>query len=63
MTPFEQPELKRTDLAEPLLLLLSQGVSHPFAFSWLEAPPPAALSRTRCDDGVGHVSAFSPGNP
>ncbi len=44
MTPFEQPELKRTDLAEPLLLLLSQGVSDPFAFSWLEAPPPAALA-------------------
>lgn len=43
MAPFEEAELKRTDLTDTLLLLLSQGVTDPLAFSWLEAPPPLAI--------------------
>ena len=31
------------DLAEPVLELLSHGISRPSAFDWLEAPPPPKL--------------------
>lgn len=44
MAPFEEAELKRTELTDTLLLLLSQGVSDPLAFSWLEAPPSSAIT-------------------
>ena len=43
MSPFEQPELLRTDLSEAVLSLLSQGVTDPDGFSWFEKPPAQAL--------------------
>jgi ATP-dependent helicase HrpB len=38
MPAFEQPELLRTDLTDPLLALLSQGVTDAEGFSWFEKP-------------------------
>jgi ATP-dependent helicase HrpB len=38
MPAFEQPEILRTDLSEPLMLLLSQGTREPESFSWFERP-------------------------
>ena len=43
MPPFEVPEILRSDLAEPLMSLLAQGVTDPFAFSWFEEPPRESL--------------------
>lgn len=43
MPDFEQPEILRTDLTEPLMTLLAQGVRDPESFSWFETPPPQAL--------------------
>lgn len=44
MAAFEEPELKRTDLSETILFLLSQGIRDPHGFSWFESPPSAAIS-------------------
>ena len=44
MPAFEQPELLRTELSEPLLALLAQGVTDPENFSWFERPPEPALA-------------------
>jgi ATP-dependent helicase HrpB len=38
-TPFDTPEILRTDLAQVLLDLKALGVSDPFALPWLELPP------------------------
>ena len=43
MPAFEQPELLRTDLSEPLLMLLSQGIKDPDGFSWFEKPSTSSL--------------------
>lgn len=43
MSAFEQPEILRTDLTEPLMLLLAQGTRDPEGFSWFERPPTTAL--------------------
>lgn len=43
MPAFEQPEILRTDLTEPLLLLLAQGTRDPENFSWFERPPVTGL--------------------
>ena len=43
MPPFEIAEILRTDLTDPLLMLLGFGVSDPSSFSWFEKPPAAAL--------------------
>ena len=43
MPAFEQPEILRTDLTEPLMLLLAQGTSNPESFSWFERPQTTAL--------------------
>jgi ATP-dependent helicase HrpB len=43
MPPFEQPEILRADLTEPLLILASQGVADPNNFSWFEKPEEEAL--------------------
>jgi ATP-dependent helicase HrpB len=40
---FEVPELQRSDLAEPLLVLHALGVREPRAFGWFEAPPEPAV--------------------
>lgn len=44
MAAFEQPEILRTDLTEPLLLLLAQGTRDPESFSWFEKPASHALN-------------------
>ncbi|MGZ3182449.1 MAG: helicase-related protein, partial [Telluria sp.] len=44
---FEVPEIRRLDLAEPLLLLAATGVEDPAAFGWFEAPGAAALDAAR----------------
>jgi ATP-dependent helicase HrpB len=41
----EEPEIRRVDLAGPVLQLFSFGEQDPFAFPWFEAPPRAALER------------------
>jgi ATP-dependent helicase HrpB len=41
----EEPEIRRVDLAGPVLQLFSFGERDPFAFPWFEAPPRAALER------------------
>lgn len=43
MPDFEQPELLRMDLTDPILTLLAQGITDPEHFSWFEAPSPAAM--------------------
>ncbi|RYZ72681.1 MAG: ATP-dependent helicase HrpB, partial [Proteobacteria bacterium] len=43
MSDFEQPEILRTDLTEPLMTLLAQGVRDPESFSWFEKPPTVSL--------------------
>jgi len=45
--PFETPEIRRLDLAEPLLMLAATGVEDPVRFPWFEAPGPAALDAAR----------------
>ena len=42
----DTPEVRRLDLADPLLLLASTGVRAD-ELAWLEAPPPAALEAAR----------------
>ena len=41
----EVPEIKRVDLAETILLLLSSGWGDPATFPWYEKPEPIALQR------------------
>lgn len=41
----EEPEVRRLDLAEAVLLLKATGVSDLHTFRWLEPPDPAALAR------------------
>jgi len=41
----EVPEIKRVDLAETILLLLSSGWGDPASFPWYEKPEPIALQR------------------
>jgi ATP-dependent helicase HrpB len=38
MSPFEAPEILRSDLSSALLILAGQGVTDPDAFSWFEKP-------------------------
>lgn len=40
-----EPEVKRVDLSETLLLLAAAGISKPETFAWFEAPEPKALTR------------------
>jgi len=40
---FEVPEIARSDLAEPLLELVAQGVTNPAGFEWFEAPPATSM--------------------
>ncbi len=46
MPAFEVPEILRTDLGDPILALLSQGVTDPFGFSWFEKPSNESLQRS-----------------
>ncbi|MBN8247011.1 MAG: ATP-dependent RNA helicase [Verrucomicrobia bacterium] len=39
------PEIRRSDLAEVVLLLHSLGIRHAAAFDWLDRPDPAAVAR------------------
>jgi len=43
MPAFEAPEILRTDLSEPLMLLMAQGTRDPESFSWFERPPVSAI--------------------
>jgi ATP-dependent helicase HrpB len=61
--PFDEPDLLRADLAEPLLRLLASGVADPAGMAWLEPPPAAALEaglallgRLGALDGDGHLT-------
>lgn len=40
---FTEPEIKRLELSELLLLMFSAGIGDPFQFEWFEAPPAKAL--------------------
>jgi ATP-dependent helicase HrpB len=40
-----EPEIRRVDLASPLLALFAFGERDPRSFPWFEAPPPASLER------------------
>lgn len=54
MPDFEVAEILRSDLTDPLLALLSQGVSDAEGFSWFEKPPSDAIrfaQRTLTDLG------------
>lgn len=42
---FDEPEIRRIDLAEVLLAQLAWGARDPLAFPWLEPPEPAAVRR------------------
>ncbi|MFV8751191.1 ATP-dependent helicase HrpB [Nannocystaceae bacterium ST9] len=44
---FDLPEVRRLDLAGPLLELAAAGVRDPASFPWFEAPPSAALALAR----------------
>jgi ATP-dependent helicase HrpB len=44
LPPAEVPEIRRVDLAAPALQLLAWGERDLAAFSWFEAPEPAALA-------------------
>ncbi len=58
MPAFEQPEILRTDLTEPLMLLLAQGTRDPENFSWFEQPPKTALrAALRTLDELGFQKA------
>jgi ATP-dependent helicase HrpB len=45
LRPTEEPEIRRVDLAAPVLTLRAWGERDPAAFHWLEAPEPAAVAR------------------
>jgi ATP-dependent helicase HrpB len=59
---FELPEIRRLDLAEPLLQLAATGVPDPARFDWFEPPGQAALEAAReLLQRLGAVDAgFSP---
>ncbi|MBL0211688.1 MAG: ATP-dependent helicase HrpB [Holophagaceae bacterium] len=40
---FDTPELRRADLAEPMLVLHGLGIPSPGDVDWFEAPPPASV--------------------
>jgi ATP-dependent helicase HrpB len=44
---FDLPEVRRLDLAGPLLELAAAGVREPASFPWFEPPPRAALALAR----------------
>ncbi len=52
------PEILRTDPAEILLLLASQGMADPAAFPWLQPPAPRALARAM--DLLRDLGALAP---
>ena len=43
----EEPEVRRIDLAEPMLTVLSMGLGPFESFPWLDAPEPDAVARAR----------------
>lgn len=45
LRPFEEPELRRTDLAAPLLEVLLWASRDPSLFGWFEAPPLSSVAR------------------
>jgi len=47
LAPFEEPEIRRIDLARVVLELLVWGVPEPERFPWFEAPDPRALADAR----------------
>lgn len=47
LAPYLQPEVKRLDLAGPVLELACWGEVDPSAFPWFEPPPADALQRAR----------------
>jgi ATP-dependent helicase HrpB len=60
----EEPEIRRLDLAGPMLELRVWGERDPAAFPWFEPPPPAALQQAEsllrmlgAIDGDGNVTA------
>jgi ATP-dependent helicase HrpB len=63
LRPHREPEIRRVDLAAPMLDVLGWG-GDPRAFDWLDAPPAAAvdaamvlLHRLGAIDGAGRVTA------
>ncbi|MDV7392585.1 hypothetical protein RZS08_14560, partial [Arthrospira platensis SPKY1] len=40
---FTEPEIRRLELSELLLLTLSAGIGDPYQFAWFEAPPLKSL--------------------
>lgn len=44
LAPFPTPEIRRVDLAGPVLQLLAWGEPDPAAFAWLEAPRPEGVA-------------------
>jgi ATP-dependent helicase HrpB len=58
---FDEPEIRRIDLAEVLLAQLAWGARDPLAFSWLDPPEPAAVRRAlRLLRRLGAVEDTSP---
>ncbi|MFN0124661.1 MAG: ATP-dependent helicase HrpB [Blastocatellia bacterium] len=60
---YETPEIRRADLAEPLLELHAAGINDPAVFTWFEAPATPAieaaenlLQRLGAIDGGGAIS-------
>jgi ATP-dependent helicase HrpB len=45
LVPYDEPEVRRVDLAAAVLQLLVWGEREPSAFPWFEAPRPEALER------------------
>jgi ATP-dependent helicase HrpB len=43
----EEPEVRRIDLAEPMLMVLAMGFGPFESFPWLDAPEPDAVARAR----------------
>lgn len=44
---FEQPEIRRVDLCETVLMLAQWGVTDPNTFDWFERPPEGTIARAR----------------
>lgn len=47
MSPFEMPELLRTDLTDSLLFLASQDIRDFVKFTWFEAPPSLHIKKSQ----------------